>query len=49
MMTYNVQTSDGLVNGATGTLMSINFGKNSRNEKKTLRLWFKFDNEKVGI
>lgn len=48
MMTYNVNTEDGLCNGATGTLKQIDFGSNEKNEKKPLRLWIKFHDESVG-
>ncbi|KAE8740983.1 hypothetical protein FOCC_FOCC013509 [Frankliniella occidentalis] len=48
MMTYNVNTEDGLCNGATGTLMRIDQGKNNDGDKKPLRLWIKFDDPKVG-
>lgn len=46
MMTYNVNTDDGLCNGATGTLKKIDFGEEGG--KKPLRLWVKFDEPSVG-
>lgn len=48
MMTYNVNTEDGLCNGATGTLMRIDQGSKLHGDKKPLRLWIKFDDKKVG-
>ena len=46
MMTVNVDTSDGLVNGATGRLKLIEHspGPNS----KPLRVWVQFDDDSVG-
>jgi hypothetical protein len=48
MLTYNVSTINGLVNGATGTLKKIDFGKNTTGAKKPLRLWIHFDDASVG-
>lgn len=43
MVSYNVDTEDGICNGATGTLKKIDFGKNTDGLKKPLRLWMEFD------
>jgi len=45
MMTVNIDTSDGLVNGASGILMDISF--NTSNSPHVL--WIKFIDESVGI
>ncbi|KAK3915793.1 ATP-dependent DNA helicase pfh1 [Frankliniella fusca] len=48
MVTYNVDTEDGICNGATGTLKQINYGVNHKGEKKPLRVWIEFDDKSVG-
>ncbi|KAK3923890.1 ATP-dependent DNA helicase [Frankliniella fusca] len=48
MVTYNVDTEDGICNGATGTLKQINYGINHKGEKKPLRVWIEFDDKSVG-
>ncbi|KAK3932414.1 ATP-dependent DNA helicase [Frankliniella fusca] len=48
MVTYNLDTDDGLCNGATGKLKRIDFGTNAKGEKKPLRLWIKFHECHVG-
>ncbi|KAE8739092.1 hypothetical protein FOCC_FOCC015415 [Frankliniella occidentalis] len=48
MVTYNVDTEDGICNGATGTLKKITYGTNHKGEKKPLRVWIKFEDRKVG-
>ncbi|KAE8741450.1 hypothetical protein FOCC_FOCC013050 [Frankliniella occidentalis] len=48
MITYNIDTEDGLCNGATGKLKKIDFGQNEKHEKKPLRVWIKFDEQHVG-
>lgn len=49
MITVNVDTSDGLVNGATGVLKSIEFGVHvETGRKRPLRLWILFDDESSG-
>lgn len=40
-----INTADGLVNGATAVLMSIDFERDSSNPKT---LWLKFSDENVG-
>lgn len=45
MMTVNINTADGLVNGATGILMDINFEPGSSHPKI---LWLLFSDENVG-
>ncbi|KAE8740532.1 hypothetical protein FOCC_FOCC013959 [Frankliniella occidentalis] len=48
MITYNIDTEDGLCNGATGKLKKISdFGQNEKHEKKPLRVWIKFDEQHV--
>ncbi|KAK3928382.1 ATP-dependent DNA helicase [Frankliniella fusca] len=37
MISYNVDTNDGICNGATGTLKQIDFGKNLQGQKKTFK------------
>ncbi|KAK3914189.1 ATP-dependent DNA helicase [Frankliniella fusca] len=48
MLTYNVDTEDGICNGATGTLKQLNYGINHKGEKKPLRVWIEFDDKSVG-
>ncbi|KAK3917479.1 ATP-dependent DNA helicase [Frankliniella fusca] len=48
MVTYNVDTEDGICNGATGTLKQLNYGINHKGEKKPLRVWIEFDDKSVG-
>ena len=49
MMTVNVITDDGLVNGATGMNRQIDFGTRSdTKEKVPLRVWLEFGDENVG-
>ncbi|XP_046974744.1 uncharacterized protein LOC124541014 [Vanessa cardui] len=49
MITVNLDTSDGLVNGTTGLLKAIEYGRHiTTNERRPLRLWLQFDNN-VGI
>ncbi|KAI8116853.1 ATP-dependent DNA helicase PIF1 [Lucilia cuprina] len=45
MITVNINTSDGLVNGATGQLMQIDFDNN----RKPFTLWIKFPDASTGI
>ncbi|XP_037820089.1 uncharacterized protein LOC119609402 [Lucilia sericata] len=45
MITVNINTSDGLVNGATGQLMQIGFDNN----RKPLTLWIKFPDASIGV
>ena len=47
MMTVNIDTADGLVNGATGTLKKIE--KSAGDQPKPLRVWIEFDDQKVGF
>ncbi|XP_070175663.1 uncharacterized protein [Littorina saxatilis] len=47
MMTNNVDTADGLVNGATGRLRLIQLSK-SGTERKPVRVWIEFDDHDVG-
>lgn len=50
MMTVNVNVTDGLYNGALGTLKRIDFTKvPGRNETTNTTVWIEFDNPKVGI
>ncbi|XP_061391279.1 uncharacterized protein LOC133326674 [Musca vetustissima] len=46
MVTVNIDTSDGLVNGATGQLMEIDFIGTTR---KPSTLWMKFPQENTGV
>ncbi|XP_037811885.1 uncharacterized protein LOC119603786 [Lucilia sericata] len=46
MMTVNINTNDGLVNGASGVLMEIDFQGESRNPTT---LWVLFSDENVGV
>ncbi|CAF4175172.1 unnamed protein product, partial [Rotaria sordida] len=49
MMTVNIDTEDGLVNGACGKLIMIDYGKLQKtNETVPCRLWIKFSEEKAG-
>jgi hypothetical protein len=49
MMTVNLDIEDGLVNGACGQLMMIDYGKLQKtNETVPCRLWIKFNEEKTG-
>ena len=49
MMTVNLDIEDGLVNGACGQLMMIDYGKLQKtNETVPCRLWIKFSEEKTG-
>ncbi|CAF4698830.1 unnamed protein product, partial [Rotaria sp. Silwood2] len=49
MMTVNIDTEDGLVNGACGKLIMIDYGKLQKtNETVPCRLWIKFNEEKTG-
>jgi len=49
MMTVNLDTEDGLVNGACGKLIMIDYGKLQKtNETVPCRLWIKFNEEKTG-
>ncbi|XP_037825564.1 uncharacterized protein LOC119613607 [Lucilia sericata] len=45
MVTVNINTSDGLVNGATGQLMQIDFDNNH----KPFTLWIKFSDTSIGV
>ncbi|CAF4391999.1 unnamed protein product [Rotaria socialis] len=48
MMTVNFDTEDGLVNGACGKLIVIDYGKLKKtNETVPCRLWIKFNEEKL--
>lgn len=49
MISYNVDTNDGICNGATGTLRKIDFGINHQGKKKPLRLWIEFDDAESGV
>ncbi|XP_053698655.1 uncharacterized protein LOC128745602 [Sabethes cyaneus] len=46
MITTNVEVADGIVNGAIGELMFIEFAETE--EQSACRLWFKFQNDTVG-
>lgn len=50
MITSNVDTGDGLVNGVTGRLRRIDLGRHTGRQKviKPLRVWLEFDNERSG-
>lgn len=49
MITVNLDTTDGLVNGTTGILKAIEFGINKDNgEKRPLRLWMDFNYASIG-
>ncbi|CAF1095355.1 unnamed protein product [Rotaria sp. Silwood1] len=49
MMTVNIDTEDGLVNGACGKLIMIDYGKLQKtNETVPCRLWIKFSEKKTG-
>ena len=49
MMTVNIDIEDGLVNGACGKLVMIDYGKLKKtNETVPCRLWIKFNEEKTG-
>ncbi|VDN26502.1 unnamed protein product [Gongylonema pulchrum] len=45
MIIYNLDTSDGLTNGATGRLVQIDMGNQGR---KPSRVWIVFDEPEVG-
>ena len=47
MITANVDVEDGLVNGATGTLMKISYGK-INGKRIAVRLWILFEDENIG-
>ena len=49
LMTINSDTSDGLVNGATGILQSIKYGTRSDTQERVpVVLWIEFDDPTVG-
>ncbi|KAK7502157.1 hypothetical protein BaRGS_00006521 [Batillaria attramentaria] len=48
MITNNINTADGLVNGATGKLLKIDYGKRSDGSSVPVRVWMMFDDAKVG-
>ncbi|CAM2707756.1 unnamed protein product [Rotaria socialis] len=49
MMTVNSDTEDGLVNGACGKLVMIDYGKLQKtNGTVPCRIWVKFNEEKIG-
>ncbi|CAG4973527.1 unnamed protein product [Parnassius apollo] len=49
MMTVNINTSDGLVNGTTGLLTAIDFAVNpTTGERRPLRIWICFDDVNIG-
>ncbi|CAG4957666.1 unnamed protein product [Parnassius apollo] len=49
MMTVNINTSDGLVNGTTGVLTAIDFAVNpTTGERRPLRIWICFDDVNIG-
>lgn len=49
MITVNVDTEDGLVNGTTGRLRAIDYGINkATGERRPLRLWLELDDIKAG-
>lgn len=56
MMTINIDTADGLVNGVIGVLKRIDYGRRrdaavnveNSGSRKALRLWLLFDDEKCG-
>ncbi|XP_062713898.1 uncharacterized protein LOC115261586 [Aedes albopictus] len=47
MITTNVEVGDGIVNGAIGELMHIEYPDDDQ-QQSPLRLWFKFENDAVG-
>ncbi|CEP17045.1 hypothetical protein [Parasitella parasitica] len=47
MLVVNLNTADGLVNGATGHLRKIDYGSNN-GIRKPLRVWVEFDDEATG-
>ncbi|KAE8741738.1 hypothetical protein FOCC_FOCC012733 [Frankliniella occidentalis] len=49
MVTLNIDTPDGLVNGAVGTLMRVDHGVSSSGATKPLRLWVKFNHDIVRL
>ncbi|VDN37029.1 unnamed protein product [Gongylonema pulchrum] len=52
MMTYNLDTSDSLTNGATGRLLQVEMGQcrqGETNETKPLHVWMLFDEQEVGM
>jgi len=49
MCTVNIDTMDGLVNGATGRLRLIDFGVHSESgDRRPLRLWLEFEDPDIG-
>ncbi|CAD7091726.1 unnamed protein product [Hermetia illucens] len=49
MLTGNIDTSDGLVNGADGVLKALDYGTNKRTgECRPLRIWLQFPDVKIG-
>lgn len=48
MVTTNIDVSDGLFNGATGTLCHIEFGKNRIGESIPTIAWMEFDRRHIG-
>lgn len=50
MVTANVDTTDGIVNGATGRLQRIDYGcLKGGNDIRVRRIWVQFDDASVGI
>jgi len=49
MLISNLDTSDGLVNGAVGILKKISYGTTGQNEKRPNIAWLKFKEVSVGL
>lgn len=48
MLTNNIDTSDGLVNGASGVLKKIDFKENAAKVKVPVTIWIDINNKKIG-
>jgi len=49
MLTCNLDTSDGLVNGAVGILKKISYGTTGQNDKRPNIAWLEFKDNSVGV
>jgi PIF1-like helicase/Helitron helicase-like domain at N-terminus/Herpesvirus tegument protein, N-terminal conserved region len=48
LLSVNIDTSDGLVNGALGVLRRIDYGTNEKGDRIPLRAWLDFNDPHVG-
>ncbi|XP_062564543.1 uncharacterized protein LOC134227211 isoform X2 [Armigeres subalbatus] len=48
MLTTNVDVEDGIVNGAIGELMHVEYNEGNSQQQAITRLWMAFENESIG-